>query len=187
MQGEQYSKEEIVMLKQILKGSAVLVFLVAGNLSALAQTPESKPQTPESPAQETPQTQEDAGQAVSPEELQQFAKVIPSLQAINQTAQQKFAQVIEQSDLSVERFQELAQAQQSPEAQPSTPATPEEQQSFNQIASAIQSIQQETLAEQEQVVRSGGLEPSRFGEILVAVQRNPALQQQVQQLLQNNN
>lgn len=175
------------MLKQLLTGSSVLVFLIAGNISALAQAPESETESQVSPAQTVPQTQDAPEQAVSPEELQQFAKLIPSLQAINQTAQQKFVQVIEKSDLSIERFQELAQAQQSPEAQPAKPATPQEQQSFNQIATEIQTIQKETLAEQEKTVRDGGLEPSRFGQILAAVQQNPALQQQVQQLLQKNN
>ncbi|WP_414563900.1 MULTISPECIES: DUF4168 domain-containing protein [unclassified Anabaena] len=172
------------MLKQLLKVSSVFIFLLAGNLSALAQAPEAQPQG--TPAPTAPQTQQSPEQAVSPEELQQFANVIPRLQEIGQTAQQKFAQVIEKSDLSVERFQELVQAQQSPEAKPSTPVTPEEQQSFNQVVTQIQSIQRETFSEQEQVVRSGGIEPERFSQIVAAVQRNPALQQQVQQLLQNN-
>jgi hypothetical protein len=174
------------MLKQLLKGSSVLILLLAGNLSALAQAPEAQPQPQGTPAPAAPQTQQSPEQAVSPEELQQFANVIPKLQEIGQTAQQKFAQVIEKSPLSVERFQELVQAQQSPEAKPSTPVTPEEQQSFNQVVTQIQSIQRETFSEQEQVVRDGGMEPVRFTQIVAAVQRNPALQQQVQQMLQNN-
>ncbi|MBE9051505.1 DUF4168 domain-containing protein [Nostocales cyanobacterium LEGE 11386] len=174
------------MLKQLLKGSSVLVFLVAGNFSALAEAPESQSQPQAPQVQGVPQVPESQAQDVSTEELQQFANVIPKLQEIGQTAQQKFAQAIQQSGLSIERFQELSQTQQSPEANSSTPATPEEQKSFNQASSQIQSIEQETLSQQEQVVRDGGLEPRRFSQILVAIQQSPALQQQVQQLIQEN-
>ncbi|MBE9201901.1 MULTISPECIES: DUF4168 domain-containing protein [unclassified Nodularia (in: cyanobacteria)] len=174
------------MLKQLVKSSALFVFLFAGNLSALAQAPESKPQTQVSQALQA-QLQQPQGQTtVSPEELQQFASVIPTLQEIGQSSQQRSVKIIEQSGLSVERFQELSEAQQSPGAAPSSPATPQEQQSFNQVAPEIQSIQQETLSQQEEAVRAGGLEPNRFNEILVAIQQDPALQQQVQQLIPRN-
>ncbi|WP_414550618.1 DUF4168 domain-containing protein [Anabaena sp. CCY 0017] len=173
------------MLKQLLKGSSVLAFLLAGNLSALAQAPESKPQTQVSQVLQAQMPASQGQTTVSQEELQQFASVIPSLQEIGQSSQERSAQVIEQSGLSVERFQELSEAQ-SPGATPSSPATPEEQQSLNQIAPEIQSIQEEALAQQEEVVRAGGLEPNRFNEILVVVQQDPALQQQLQQLMQNN-
>ncbi len=173
------------MLKQLLKGSSVLAFLFAGNLSVLAQAPESKPQIQPSQLLQGQLQLSQAQTTVSQEELQQFASVIPTLQEIGQTSQQRSAQLIEQSGLSVERFQELSEAQ-SPGATPSSPATPEEQQSFNQVAPEIQSIREETLAQQQEVVRAGGLEPNRFDEILVAIQQDPALQQQIQQLMQNN-
>ena len=174
------------MLKQLLKGSSVLAFLLAGNLSALAQAPESKPQTQVSPVLQAQMPASPGQTTVTQEELQQFVSVIPMLQEIGQTSQQRSAQIIEQSGLSVERFQELSEAQ-IPGATPSSPATPEEQESFNQVAPEIQSIQEETLAQQEEVVRAGGLEPNRFNEILVAIQEDPALQQQLQQLMMQNN
>ncbi|HYW18008.1 MAG TPA: DUF4168 domain-containing protein [Nodularia sp. (in: cyanobacteria)] len=174
------------MFKQLLKGSYVFAFLLAGNLSALAQAPESKPETQLSQSLQAQLQLSQVKTTVSQEELQQFAKVIPTLQKIGQTSQQRSAQIIEQSGLSVERFQELSEAQQSPGAEPSSPATPEEQQSFNQIAPEIESIQKDTLSEQEEAVRAGGLEPNRFNEIMIAIQQDPALQQQVQQLIQNN-
>jgi hypothetical protein len=164
------------MLKQLLKGSSIFVILLAGNVSALAQVPESKPQIQLSQLQTT----------VSQEELQQFANLLPTLQEIGQISQQRAIEAIEQSGLSLERFQELSEAQQSPGTEPSSPPTPEEQQSFNQVAPEIDLIQQETLSQQEQAVRAGGLEPNRFHEILLAIQQDLALQQQVQQMMQNN-
>ena len=173
------------MLKQVLKGSSVLAFLLAGNLSALAQAPTSKSQIQVSPVLQAQMPASPGETTVSQEELQQFVSVIPMLQEIGQTSQQRSVEVIEQSGLSVERFQELSEAQ-SPGATPSSPATPEEQESFNQVAPEIQSIQEQTLAQQEEVVRAGGLDPNRFNEILVAIQEDPALQRQLQQLMRNN-
>ncbi|MDH6088534.1 DUF4168 domain-containing protein [Umezakia ovalisporum] len=167
------------MLKQLLKGSSVLVLLLASNVSALAEAPKSKLQI-------HAQFQQPQAQSVSPEELQQFASLIPALQEIGQTAQQRTTQALEQSGISLERFQELSQAQDSPEPQLSSPPTPEEQKSFNQVKSQIQLIQEETLSQHEQVVRSVGLEPNRFNEIFGAIQQEEALQQQLRQILQNN-
>ncbi|MEA5515842.1 DUF4168 domain-containing protein [Nodularia sp. UHCC 0506] len=174
------------MLKQLLKGSSIFVFLLANNVSALAQAPESKTPTLVSQALQAQFQLSQAQTIISQEELQQFANLIPALQEIGQTSQQMAVQIIEQSGLSVERFQELSEAQQSPGTTPSSPATPEEQQSFNLVAPEIQSIQQETLTQQEELVRAGGLEPNRFNEILVAIQQDPGLQQQIQQIIQNN-
>ncbi len=177
------------MLKQLLKGSSVLAFLLAGNLSALAQAPESKTQTQVSPVLQAQMPASQGQTTVSQEELQQFASVIPQLQQIGQSSQERSVQIIEQSPLTIERFQELSGAPQSPGAEPSPPAPPanaEEEQTYNQVASEIQSIQEETLAQQEEVVRAGGLDPNRFNEILVAIQQDPGLQRQLQQLMRNN-
>lgn len=191
-----------MLKKQLLAGGSVFVLLIAGSLSALAEVPEARSQmplaqeqTPEAqalPAQEVPQPgsqtpqQVPQSQPISSEELQQFANVIPELQEIDQAARQQVMQAIEQSGLSIDRFRELYQTQQVPGAEPSSSVTPEEQESFNQASSQIQSIEQETLSQQEQVIRNGGIEPDRFTQILVVVQQDSALQQQVQQLIQDN-
>lgn len=167
------------MLKQIFKGSSVVVFLLGGNFSVVAQTPVF-------PAIAEESLQGQAQTDVSQEELRQFAGILPRLQNIAETGQQRSLEIIQQSDISVERFQELSQAQQTPGSQPSSPPTQEEQQSFNQIAAQIDSIQQQTVLQQEEAVRAGGLELNRFNEIFIAVQQDPALQQQLQQLIQKN-
>jgi hypothetical protein len=167
------------MLKRLLVGSSVLVLVFAGSLSAQeAPAPEAQPQTQEAP--QAPSTTE-----VSQSELEQFARVIPQLQEIQQSAQQEAAQVIQESGLSTERFSEIYQSQQSGTV-PSTEVTSEEQQSYDAASTKIQSLEEEVRSQQEEVLQSEGLEPQRFGEILVAVRQDPALQQQVQELLQGN-
>lgn len=133
----------------------------------------------------TPGAAESTTGAVSPEELQQFANVLPQLQEVEQAARQEVAQLVAQSGLSGERFAELYEAQQSPSADAISTATPEEQQSFVQAASQIQAVEQEVQSQQEQVLQSEGLEPERFSQILAAIRQDPTLQQQIQQLIQN--
>lgn len=169
------------MLKQLLVGSSVFTLLFAGGLSAQeAPAPEAQPQTQEAP--QAPAA-DPAATEVSQEELEQFARIIPQLQEIQQSAQQEAAQVIESSGLSTQRFSEIYQSEQAG-TPPSAEVTPEEQQSFEAASTQIESLEQEVRSQQEEVLQTEGLEPQRFGEILVAVRQDPTLQQQVQELLQ---
>lgn len=186
IQAGHYFKEEVNMLKQLLVGSSVFVVLFAGSVSAQEpQAPEAQPQPQQAP-QDAPQ---DAPQnapttEVSQSELEQFVRVIPQLQEIQQSAQQQAAQVIQESGLSTERFSEIYQSQQSG-ATPSAEVTSEEQQSYDEASTKIESLEQDVRSQQEEVLQTEGLEPQRFGEILVAVRQDPTLQQQVQELLQS--
>lgn len=192
------------MLKQILVGSSALMLLFAGSVSAqgaselqtqernMSQEPSSPaPATPEQPATTPEQpatTEQQVDLQVDEEELQRFANAVEQIQAIEQAAQQEINQVLEQSGFSRERFSELYQAQQAPESGTTgttTEATAEEQQSFDQAVTQIESILQEVQTEQVEAIQSEGLEPQRFSEILAAVRQDPSLQQQVQQLLSN--
>jgi Domain of unknown function (DUF4168) len=137
------------------------------------------------PASGTPAVTE-----VSDAELQKFAKVIPALQEIQQTAQQQVSEAIKKAGLTEDRFRELYTAQQSPSgapaaAQPASAATPQEQQAVQQVTTQLESIKTETQTRREQAVRSQGLELNRFNEILAAVRQDSDLQQQLQQMLNN--
>lgn len=185
------------MLKQFLTGASVLLLvLFAGSVSAqdasdLQSQPESAPQTepatpdPEAQPSEPEAPQEQVSTPVNPDELEQFANAVPQLRALEQAAQQEIDRVIEQSGIAPNRFGELYQAQQSPET-PASEATPEEQQAYNTAITEIESILQDTQSQQEEVIRSEGLEPDRFSEILVAIRQDPELQQQLQEMIQGN-
>lgn len=120
--------------------------------------------------------------SISEAELQQFAEAVPQIQAIERSTQQEVAQTIDDSGISRERFSQLYQQQTSGSAIQPSP-TEEEQESFAQAYSSIQKIQQDALAEREQVISAQGLEPQRFDQILAAVLQDPALQQQVQTMM----
>lgn len=159
---------------------------------APSETPANPSATPPSTTPASPQAPSAAPTtgtpvaAVSEAELQKFAKVIPQLQEIQQSAQQQVSEAIEKAGISEDRFRELYGAQQSPPvAQPSTPATPQEQQAVQKVVAELETIQTETQTLREQAVQSQGLEITRFNEILTAVRQDSGLQQQLQQILSN--
>lgn len=177
------------MLKQLLVGSSALMLLFAGSVSAQGASELQTQEQDMSQEQVTPDPaapqQQQVDLQVDEEELQRFANAVEQIQTIEQTAQEEINQVLEGSGFSRERFSELYQAQQSPESGATTEATPEEQQSFDQAVTQIETILQGVQAEQVEAIQSEGLEPQRFSEILAAVRQDPSLQQQVQQMLSN--
>ncbi|GEM_PF-2123606 len=157
------------------------------------RTPSASPTSPQAPSV-TPTSPQAPSAApgtpaapVSEAELQKFAKVIPELQKIQQSAQQQVTEEIQKAGLSEGRFRELYDVQQSSDAtQASTPATPQEQQAVQQVVSQLETIKSETQTLRVQAVQSQGLELTRFNEILTAVLRQDSdLQQQLQRILSN--
>ncbi len=164
------------MRRQLLLGGSVLALLLAGSLPARTQVQEPASQ---------PQAQEASQAEISQEELQQFAKAIKQLQAIQQESEQKVVKAIQGEGLSQERFREISQVQQNPETQLTTEVTEEEMQSFKKAVARVTELLQAAQSKMEQAVRAEGLEIQRFNQIATAVKQTPALQQELQQMTQN--
>lgn len=124
---------------------------------------------------------------ISDAELQQFASAIPQLSQVDKSIQTEVSEVIGKSGLSQEKFQELAKSQSMPGADASaSSATPEEKQSFTQAMTQIQSIEKKGQSKQEEIIRTQGLEPQRFQQILAAVRQDPSLKDKVQKMVPAN-
>jgi hypothetical protein len=149
----------------------------------------SESSTPSTTSETTPGNSEATQAEISDAELQRFANVIPKLQEVERSAQQQLSRAIADAGISQQRFSELYSAQQPPSAgQPAATAnaaTPEERESFNQVLSQIQTINQQVQSQKVNILQSEGLQPQQFNRILAAVQQDPELQQQVQQLINN--
>lgn len=163
------------MKRQLLfLGSSILVLLFAGNVTA--QTEQESPSDPA--VQEAPQAD------VSSEELQQFASAMQQLETIQQTYEGEMTQAVESEGLSKERFIEIRQLQGNPEAEPTSEVSQEEIQSFESATARLTEIQQEAMTKMKEAIQSEGLEVQRFNQIMAAVQQDPNLQQEVQQMSQ---
>lgn len=183
------------MLKQILAGSTFLLLLAFGSLPARSQTsapPAPEPTEPSAqqlepsaqPAPPTP-TQPQPAAEVSSEDIEKFARAIAQLQTIQQETQTELLQIVEGQGLTPDRFNEIAEAQQNPQAAPSVEISDEELQNFEQAANEITAVRQQTQARFQEAVQAEGLAVDQFNQILAAVQQDPELQQEVEQILRS--
>lgn len=163
------------MLKKILTGGSVVVVLMANAFMAQAQTQQPAPQ-PQAPATTT---------QISPEDLQKFANSVKQLQMIDRKTQTEMLQAVKEAGLTEERFMEIYQSQRNPQAQPKTEVSQSDKQRFDQAFAKIQQIQQQTQSQMKQAVETEGLEIQRFNQIMASVQRDPALQKQVLEMIKS--
>ena len=123
--------------------------------------------------------------AVKDQELRQFATTVPKLRAAVQQEQQEIAATIDQSPLGRARFNQLNQLEQSQDSQASSSVSAEEQETYKQVITKIQGIQEESKSTQEQIIQESGIEPDRFAQILTVIARNPELRNKVEQMIEN--
>ncbi len=151
--------------------------------SAPSQTP-APSQTSPTPSQTSPAPASTPAE-VSQTEVQQFANTIEQFQTIQSGAQQQASQILQDEQMSWDRFNQILQAQQNPQSQPTPEVSSEEKQSFDRAVTKLSEVQQNMRSQMNQAIVSQGLEPARFAEILAAVQQDTNLRQQVEQELQN--
>jgi hypothetical protein len=122
--------------------------------------------------------------SISSQELEQFATAIEQLLVLEQTAQQRIASAIENQGFSRERFGQIYKAQTDSTVTPDPAISADEQLRFETVVETAMEIQEEVQQQKQQAVQNQGLDLDRFNEILTAVQEDEALQQQVEQMLQ---
>lgn len=186
------------MLKQILVGSSLCagLWMVAlpsqaqssGQQAPDVQTPATQPPAAQPPAaQPQPATPEaaPAGSDVSQTEIEQFANAIEQFQSIQSGAQQQANQILQEEQLSPERFNQIMQTQQNPEAQPSSEISAEEREKFDRVSTQLGELQESTRTQMEQALQQEGLPRERFAEILAMVRQDATLRQRIEQEMQN--
>lgn len=184
--------EKDLMLKQLIL-STVCVGLWAIALPVRAQTAAPAPApapanpAPSNPAPENPgATPPEAATPVSESEVEKFASAVKEFQSIQQEAQQEANQIIEGEDLSPERFSQILQTQQNPQAEaPAPEVSSEERQKFDQALEKLNTLQQSTRQRMDQALQTQGMERERFSQILAMVRQDASLRQRVEDQLKN--
>jgi hypothetical protein len=151
----------------------------------LSQATQPAPSQPSQPQQRPTQPAPAPQANVSQDELQKFASAVKKLQPLQKEALSQISQAIQQQKLSEQRFGEIYQARQNPQAQPAKKITPQESKQFEQANAKITQIQQSTQSQMEQTVKSEGLDTKRFNEIFLTIRQNPDLLQKVQKMIQS--
>ncbi|MBI4783393.1 MAG: DUF4168 domain-containing protein [Oscillatoriophycideae cyanobacterium NC_groundwater_1537_Pr4_S-0.65um_50_18] len=166
------------MLKKILSGSLVCAALAIASLPVQAQSqPEAAPSAPSA----------EQSSEVSPQEVQQFAAALKQMRSIHESAQTQANQIIEAKGLPIPRFNEILQSQRpQPDAPaPATPVTDQEKQQFDQALTEITQLQQATEQSMQEAITTAGLAVPRFNQIFAIARQDPALKQQIEQVLQS--
>ncbi|MFO7934671.1 MAG: DUF4168 domain-containing protein [Bacteroidales bacterium] len=122
-------------------------------------------------------------QAVSEEEMKQFAASIQQVEIINQQAQQKMVSAVEKEGIEVERYNEMQQADMDPDRE--IDATGEEMEKYNQATEALAIIQARTQEEMQDKITQEGLTVARYQEIATIISNDPEMQQKLREILQD--
>lgn len=191
------------MLRSLLAGTSVFALLLAGSLPIRAQfqAPATSQQTQgqlaqEPPVQEQPVQEPSAeeqpaaapevtSQEVSQEDLEKFAQAVKAIQTIEEQAQTEMTQALENEGLNFDQYRTILQGQENPEAQAASEVTQDQKESFKRVNNRVAEIQEAAQSKMQEAVEAQGLKVERFQEISMAIQQNPTLREQIQQLLQS--
>ncbi|MEK6476276.1 DUF4168 domain-containing protein [Catalinimonas sp. 4WD22] len=116
------------------------------------------------------------------EELKTFIQANKSVVQVQQAAEQKMIQAIEETEMDVNRFNEIATAQQDPQAD--AEASADEMATFNEAAQKVMNVQRETQSEIAAAVEEEGMEFDEYRQIMMAYQNSPKVQQQITKLIE---
>lgn len=119
---------------------------------------------------------------VSDSELATFAEVMPQVNTVQSSTQQEMVQAVKDNNMEVQQFNQMAQAQQSPNKE--MDATEEEMKNFQAALSEVQQLQQELTTKMQKVVTDAGLTMNRYQQIAMAVNQDQELQQKVRSMMQ---
>lgn len=157
-----------MLLKAIIASGLMTVF---GVVNSTAQ------QAP--PAQQQPQGQTD----ISDEKLDQFVVVLGEVNEIQQGMQEEMITVVEEQGLDVNKFNEIAQQQQNPNADDSN-ITAEEKAAFEKAMEDVQQMQMEMQQRMEAKIVENDMDMNEFNQLMQAYQQDPEMQQKVNEKMQ---
>lgn len=118
---------------------------------------------------------------VSDAELAKFAKAYQGMRMVNQQAQQKMLQTVEESGFEVKRFNEIHQAKMT--GKDDVELTAEEKENYKKVLGEIQAMQPEFQKKMEEVITSAGLTMDRYEQLAMALQNDPQLQQRLKDIM----
>ncbi len=112
------------------------------------------------------------------EEYKTFAKINIELIPIQEGAQEKMVKVIEDKGLEVERFQQLAQAQQAGTLK-DVSGDAEEIAKFNEAGQEVMTMQQEIQTQVLEVIKGSDLSEEKFQEMFMAYNQSETVRSKV--------
>lgn len=157
------NKSKMQKLKVIL-----LAVVMTGSLGAMAQAPN---------AMQEPELKEN----FKKEELVSFVKATSKVEVLQRGAQENMAKAVKDEGLTVEKFNTIAQAQQNLE-EPQN-GSPEDQEMFNKASEKIMKIQEETIGEIQETIKTEGIDVQTYEQIMYAYQKSEKVKGELDEIL----
>lgn len=155
--------------------AAIAILMSAGFAFAQVQQGQGQgqPQMPELP------TSDD----VSDEELTQLVDAINGLTPVQEKLQGEIEQIVNEEDISFERFQEMMMAMQNPQMADQANITEEEQQKIQTLQPKLMEAQGAAQEEMVAVIEDNGLTTERYQQIIMGAQQDTELRERVESRL----
>ena len=172
------------MQKFLLVSCSLLAALWVGSLPdrALAQAPSPAP-TPTSP-------NSSPSAPVTPDELTKFARVVKQMKQIDDAATQEIEALVfaplKKKGFTEARMNQIAEYKKDRNIKLSPPLSPEEEQTYDRAVADFTRIQRNSMESMGKVLAQEKMPDQRFLQIFAAVRKDPALQKQVQSLMQQS-
>lgn len=138
-------------------------------LGALMSTATAIAQQQQMPPQPEPLTPEE----VTDEDLQKLSNITKVGQGIQEEATKKMKDVLEESEMGFERFQEIMMAQQNPQLAGQINVTEDEQSTLQELQPDLMQINQEAKQQYIAAIQEEGMEMQRFQQVAQAIQAHP--------------
>ena len=164
------------------------IIALAGMLSVLAAGLALGQMGPADQGQGMPGMQQAPEVELEDGELEKFAEALVDVQFIQQDAQMEIQSLIEDSDLSIERFQEIYQSQmmgqQMGGQEMDVDVSDDEQASYDEAIEIIEEIEIGAAEEMEQAVADQGIDVERFNTLAQSIPQDPELAQELNEIAQ---
>jgi hypothetical protein len=156
-----------------LKATAVAGLLVgmvsiSGTAAAQQATPQKAPQ------QQT--------QNISDADIKLFVDASTRLMDLQQQSEQAMMAILEEEKLSIDKFNELAQAHQQQKLAEAE-GTAEEKAAFNKSIQRMMEMQPDIEKNMQAAIQKDGMTMERYEQIMMAYQQDPAVQAKIQKMM----
>ncbi|WP_340104427.1 DUF4168 domain-containing protein [Rhodohalobacter sp. 8-1] len=160
---------------KILKiASLLLIGATFAVTSALAQGM-GQQQMPDVPSSED----------VSEEELDKFVTTISEIEPIQVQLQSDIQQILQEKEISMQRFQQLMQAMQNPQMAQQVEITDEERQQIQEIQPELSDLQMKAQEEIVEKIEDNGMDIQRYQAIMMGAQQDQELMTRLRSALQD--
>lgn len=120
---------------------------------------------------------------VTDAELESFVAATKEVQMMQQELQLEMQNMIKDEGMEVQRFQQIMQSKQNPQAAGSVEVSTEEQEIINKIQPKLQELGQKAQQEQISVIEDNDLTLQRYQQIAQTIRSNPGMMQKVQKMM----